>query len=68
MIQRDSQYYLTKLESKILTNWIWGPRQNKEATQTIIKPIDKTLFDQRNKKLVPKVITMWKYYVRSFLR
>ena len=68
LVKRDSHYYLTKLESKIFNNWIWGPRQNREATKSIIKPIDKELFDERNKKLIPKVITEWKYYIRTILR
>merc|ERR1712198_438745 len=67
-VQRDIHYYLSQLESKILTNWIWGPQQNKELVKSIIKPIDKTLFDERNKKVIPKVVSMWKYYLRSILR
>ena len=37
-VQRDIHYYLSQLESKILTNWIWGPQQNKELVKSIIKP------------------------------
>ena len=67
-VKRNSYFYFTKLESTILTNWVWGPRQNKKAIRSIIKPIDKKLFDDKNKKLIPKVITMWKYYSRTLLR
>ena len=40
-VRREVMYYFNILESKILTNWIWGPRQNIEATKTVIQPIEK---------------------------
>ena len=67
-VKRNSHFYFTKLEATIFTNWVWGPRQNKKAIRSIIKPIDKKLFDDKNKRLIPKVITMWKYYSRTLLR
>ena len=41
LVRRDTKYYFNHLESKILTNWIWGPRQNMEVTKTIIQPVEK---------------------------
>ena len=41
LVRRDTKYYFNHLESKILTNWIWGPRQNIEVTKTIIQPVEK---------------------------
>ena len=67
-VKRKSYFYFTKLESMISTIWVWGPRQNKKAIKSIIKPLDKKRFDDKNKKLIPKVITTWKYYSRTLLR
>ena len=91
-VKRDCRYYLTQLESKMLTNWIWGPRQNRESHKSILKPIEKVkynikqdtahrdnyssllletlkvLFDERNKQIITKVVTMWKFYIQSLLR
>ena len=36
--------------------------------RSIIKPTDKTRFDDKNKKILPRVITKWKYYIRAILR
>ena len=46
IVRRDTKYYFTHLESKILTNWIWGPRQNIEVTKTIIQPVEKVNIEQ----------------------
>ena len=67
-VRRESYFYFSKLESTILTNWVWGPRQNTEIRESIVKPINKDAFHRKNKKLVPKVITAWKYYIRALLR
>ena len=45
-VRRDTKYYFNHLESKILTNWIWGPRQNIEVTKTIIQPVEKVRAEQ----------------------
>ena len=44
-VKRECRYYLTQLESKMLTNWIWGPRQNRESHKSILKPIEKVKYD-----------------------
>ena len=91
-VKRDCRYYLSQLESKMLTKWIWGPRQNRESHKSILKPIEKVkynikqdtahrdnyssllletlkvLFDERNKQIITKVVTMWKFYIQSLLR
>ena len=64
----ESSFYYNNLESIILTNWVWGPRQNIEASKLIIKPINKNIFDEKNIKLIPRVITVCKYYIRTLLR
>ena len=64
----ESAFYYNKLESTILTNWVWGPRQNIEASKLIIKPIDKNIFDEKNIQLIPRIITISKYYIRTLLR
>ena len=45
-VRRDTKYYFNHLESKILTNWIWGPRQNIEVTKTIIQPVEKVRIEK----------------------
>ena len=44
-VKRDCRYYLSQLESKMLTKWIWGPRQNRESHKSILKPIEKVKYD-----------------------
>ena len=67
-VRRESYFYFRRLESTILTNWVWGPRQNRQIRESIVKPIDKDIFHRENKKLVPRVLTVWKYYIRALLR
>ena len=43
-VKRDCRYYLSQLESKMLTKWIWGPRQNRESHKSILKPIEKVKY------------------------
>ena len=47
LVRRDAKYYFNHLESKILTNWIWGPRQNIEVTKTIIQPVEKVRINNK---------------------
>lgn len=48
LVRRDTKYYFSHLESKILTNWIWGPRQNIEVTKTIIQPVEKVRINNKD--------------------
>ena len=38
-IQKKSLSLFLQLESTVLANWVWGPRQNKEASSVIIRPL-----------------------------
>ena len=67
-VKDTASKYFHQLESMILTNWIWGPRQNVEASKLIMKPVNKLSFDEKNRKLIPKVLTLGKYYMRTMLR
>ena len=53
----------------MLTNWVWGPRQNKEATKTIIKPINRVIFDKLFKsKMVKSLMSELKEEIRNVLK
>jgi len=68
-VQRKSQALFLSLESKILTNWVWGPRQNKEAAKLVIKPISRIIFDKTFKtKIIKTAMTELKKKIRNIMQ
>ena len=68
-VQRKSQALFLSLESKILTNWVWGPRQNKDAAKLVIKPISRIRFDKTFKtKIIKTAITELKKKIRNIMQ
>ena len=53
----------------MLSNWVWGPRQNREAAKSIIKPISRDKFDKMFKtKMVKDVLISLKEKIRMLLQ
>ena len=68
-VQRKSKALFLNLESQMLNNWVWGPRQNREAAKSVVKPISRDKFDTVFKtKMVKDVLISMKDKIRKLLK
>ena len=68
-VQKTSKALFLNLESQMLNNWVWGPRQNREAAKSVIKPISRDKFDKMFKtKMVKNVLVFLKEKIRKVLQ
>ena len=68
-VQKKSKALFLNLESQMLNNWVWGPRQNREAAKSVIKPMSRDKFDKMFKtKMVKNVLVFLKEKIRKVLQ
>ena len=68
-VQKKSKALFLNLESQMLNNWVWGPRQNREAAKSVIKPMSRDKFDKMFKtKMVKNVLVSLKEKIRKVLQ
>ena len=68
-VQRESKALFLNLETKMMTNWVFGPRQNKLAVKSLIKPVNRDNFDKLFKsRMVQAAMSAIRVKIRNGLK